>query len=43
MLKISISINVKRSEGILKHGRSFEIEKNCMEIKEILNLIPGTR
>lgn len=31
------------AESILKHGRSYECEDYCMSIKEILNLIPGTR
>ncbi|PAF45255.1 phosphoenolpyruvate mutase [Helicobacter sp. 11S02596-1] len=31
------------AEGILLHDRSKEIEGMCMDIKEILNLIPGTR
>ena len=28
--------------SILQHGRSYESNDNCMPIKEILNLIPGT-
>ncbi|MDW6092142.1 phosphoenolpyruvate mutase [Vibrio rhizosphaerae] len=28
--------------NILKHGRSYEVEPNCLSIKEVLNLIPGT-
>ena len=31
------------AESILRHGRSFECEDQCLSIKEILNLIPGTR
>ncbi|PAF43920.1 phosphoenolpyruvate mutase [Helicobacter sp. 11S03491-1] len=31
------------AEGILKFDRSKEIEDKCMDIKEILNLIPGTK
>lgn len=31
------------AESILKHGRSRECLNQCMSIKEILNLIPGTR
>ena len=30
------------AEGILKHGRTHEIEPNCISIKEVLKLIPGT-
>lgn len=33
----------KTAEIILQHGRSLEAEKDMMTIKEILNLIPGTR
>lgn len=33
----------KVAENILKDGRSFESEKDCMAVKEILNLIPGTK
>ena len=43
MLRSAYPSMLNVAKGILKHGRSFEIEKNCMEIKEILNLIPGTR
>ncbi|MBN3216766.1 phosphoenolpyruvate mutase [Pectobacterium polaris] len=28
---------------ILKHGRTLEVEDKCMSIKDILDLIPGTR
>ncbi len=31
------------AHSILKHGRSFECESQCLSIKEILELIPGTR
>ena len=33
----------KIAESILKHGRSYECEPDCMSIKEILDLIAGTR
>jgi phosphoenolpyruvate phosphomutase / 2-hydroxyethylphosphonate cytidylyltransferase len=33
----------KVAEDILVNGRSYESEKNCMAVKEILNLIPGTK
>ena len=33
----------KVARSILEHGRSFEAESNCMSIKEILELIPGTK
>ena len=36
--------NMKQvASEILIHGRSLEAESNCMPIKEILNLIPGTK
>ena len=31
------------AKSILKNGRSFEIEEKCLSIKEILELIPGTK
>jgi phosphoenolpyruvate phosphomutase len=31
------------ASGILQNGRSFESEGSCMPVKEILNLIPGTK
>lgn len=31
------------AKSILKHGRSLECEENMLSIKEILNLIPGTK
>jgi len=31
------------AQGILRSGRSLEIEPQCMAIKEILELIPGTK
>ncbi len=31
------------AESILKHSRSYESEKQCISIEEMLNLIPGTR
>ena len=30
------------ASSILKHGRSYESNDQCMPIKEILSLIPGT-
>ena len=33
----------KTAETILKYQRSKEAEKNMLTIKEILNLIPGTK
>ena len=34
---------VKTAKSILKNKRSLEIEKKIMPIKEILELIPGTK
>lgn len=31
------------ADSILKHGRCYECEEDCMSIDEILDLIPGTR
>lgn len=31
------------AEEILRHGRSLEVEKRCMPLNELLNLIPGGR
>ena len=33
----------KTALKILEHQRAYEVEKNLMSIKEILNLIPGTK
>lgn len=43
MLRAAYPAMLRVAESILKHGRSHECEKQCMSIKEILNLIPGTR
>ncbi len=32
----------RTAERILSHSRSLEVDKDCMPIKEILNLIPGS-
>jgi phosphoenolpyruvate phosphomutase len=34
---------LKAARTILEHGRSKEADELCMSIKEILELIPGTR
>lgn len=34
---------LKTAESILKNGRANEATKNCLSIKEILELIPGTK
>jgi len=43
MLRSAYPAMFRAAESILKHGRSFECNKECMSIKEILSLIPGTR
>ena len=44
MLRSAYPAMVKCAESILTHGRSKEAsEEYCMPIKEILNLIPGTK
>jgi len=45
MLRAAYPAMLSVSKSILKHGRTFEAEEDnkCMPIKEILNLIPGTR
>ena len=43
MLRASYPAMENIAKNILKHGRSYESDKSLMSIKEILNLIPGTR
>jgi phosphoenolpyruvate phosphomutase len=43
MLRAAYPGMKKVAELILKHKRSLEAEPYCMSIKEILNLIPGTK
>jgi len=43
MLRSAYPAMVDVAKSILTHGRSYECEKQCMSIKNILNLIPGTR
>ncbi|QKF72297.1 phosphoenolpyruvate mutase / cytidylyltransferase [Aliarcobacter faecis] len=43
MLRAAYPGMMKVAKSILKYKRSFEAESDCMEIKEILDLIPGTR
>ena len=44
MLRSAYPAMVKCAESILKHSRSLEAsEQYCMPIKQILNLIPGTK
>jgi phosphoenolpyruvate mutase len=43
MLRAAYPGMLKVAKSILKHKRSLEAEPDCMPIKEILNLIPGTK
>ena len=43
LLRASYPAMYKTALGILRNGRSFEIEKSLLSIKEILELIPGTK
>ena len=43
MLRSSYPAMLKVAESILRNGRSHESAKDCMSIKEILDLIPGTK
>jgi len=42
MLRSAYPAMVDTAKTILEHGRAKEIEPNCISIKEILKLIPGT-
>ncbi len=43
LLRSSYPAMKATAESILKHGRAFEAQENMLSIKEILNLIPGTK
>ena len=43
MLRSAYPSMASVAEEILKNGRSFESEIQCMPVKDILNLIPGTK
>lgn len=43
MLRASYPAMKRVAETILAHGRSLEADDQCMPIKQILDLIPGTR
>jgi phosphoenolpyruvate phosphomutase len=43
MLRAAYPNMKKVSHDILKNGRTYESENDCMPIKDILNLIPGTK
>ena len=42
MIRSSYPAMLKVAKSILKHGRSLEASEDCLSIKEILELIPGT-
>jgi len=43
MLRSSYPAMLKTAQSILENGRSLEASSNCLSIKEILELIPGTK
>jgi phosphoenolpyruvate phosphomutase len=43
MLRAAYPAMYKVAESILKNGRSFEVDKDLIKIKKILELIPGTK
>ncbi len=43
LLRSAYPAMVEVAKSILTHERSFEVNDKCMSIKEILNLIPGTK
>ena len=43
MLRSAYPAMLKTAELILKNERAYEASKKCMSIKDILNLIPGTK
>ena len=43
MLRSSYPAMNKVAIEILKNGRSSDVNEDCMSIKEILELIPGTK
>jgi phosphoenolpyruvate phosphomutase len=43
MLRSSYPAMLRVAKSILKHGRSYDSDGECMPIDEILDLIPGTR
>jgi phosphoenolpyruvate phosphomutase / 2-hydroxyethylphosphonate cytidylyltransferase len=43
LLRSAYPSMVDTAKSILKHSRSYEASANCMSIKDILNLIPGTK
>jgi phosphoenolpyruvate phosphomutase len=42
LLRASYPAMLSTAQSILKNGRTYDIDKNLMSIKEILNFVPGT-
>lgn len=42
LLRASYPAMLNAAQNILENGRTYDIEKNLMSIKEILNFVPGT-
>lgn len=42
MLRSAYPAMLEVAQSILKNGRSYDCNENCLPIKEILSLIPGT-
>ncbi len=43
MLRAAYPAMLRVAESILKNGRTFEAEKDCMSISDILHFVPGTK
>ena len=43
MLRAAYPAMLKVANSVLRNGRSLEAEPDCMSIKEILEIIPGTK
>ena len=43
MLRSAYPAMLNTAKSILSHGRSYEANELCMPVKEILELIPGTK
>ena len=43
MLRSAYPAMLNTAKSILAHGRSYEANTLCMPVKEILELIPGTK
>ena len=43
MLRSAYPAMLKVAKSILENGRTLEAEPDCMSIKEILEIIPGTK